>query len=120
MNQDFKADAGKWQTLIPKECYEDFVNKTGSVYIDLAMEYMEYFGLKLSDVFSRIEKVLEFGAKKYEPHSWQRVEPYRYYYSLRRHEREIYGGEDKESGLPHLDHFFCNCMFLHWFEYYDN
>jgi hypothetical protein len=64
--------------------------------------------------------VLEFGAKKYAPHSWAKVEPDRYVEALLRHaiefgERHRTEGilcKDAESGLPTLAHLACNAVFL--------
>jgi hypothetical protein len=65
-------------------------------------------------------RVLEFGARKYKPHSWQLVEPDRYCDALLRHAIEF--GErlqtdgplmrDTESGCLTLGHLVCNALFL--------
>ena len=56
--------------------------------------------------------VLDFGAKKYEAHSWRGVENgyERYRDALYRHLNAIERGElvDPESGLPHWDHVMFN------------
>jgi hypothetical protein len=67
-----------------------------------------------------VAKVLEFGARKYAPDNWQKVEGGRWRYlragfgHLARRAR----GEtnDDESGLPHLAHAVCCCLFLMWFD----
>lgn len=62
--------------------------------------------------------VLMFGAKKYAPDSWQRVEngPVRYKDALYRHlsEMELHGfyARDEETGLYHAYHVACNAMFM--------
>ena len=67
-----------------------------------------------------VGKVLTFGADKYEPNNWQKVEDAedRYYAAALRHLMAWRKGEktDSESGLSHLDHVACNIMFLQHFE----
>ena len=67
-----------------------------------------------------VGEVLTFGAEKYEPNSWQKVEDAenRYYAALLRHLMAYRRGEtvDPESGLSHLKHIACNAMFLLHFE----
>lgn len=63
-----------------------------------------------------IMQVLEFGAKKYSPGSWQAVPDgeLRYKDALYRHLHEVEKGDlyDAESGLLHYDHIATNAMFL--------
>lgn len=65
-------------------------------------------------------RVLEFGATKYAPDSWQSVPNARQRYSdaLMRHMSAWHGGEniDVETGLHHLAHVLCNASFLLWLE----
>lgn len=67
-----------------------------------------------------VGKVLTFGADKYEPNNWQKVEDAenRYYAAAMRHLMAWRKGEktDPESGISHLDHIACNIMFLQHFE----
>jgi len=63
-----------------------------------------------------VVRILEYGAKKYAPDSWQHLEDgrTRYYDALRRHLQAWRRGEvyDHESKLPHLAHVACNIFFL--------
>lgn len=59
--------------------------------------------------------VLTYGAKKYEPNSWQRVERERYVGAILRHLTAYIDnpiGKDEESGLMHIEHVLCNAAFL--------
>lgn len=60
--------------------------------------------------------VLEYGAKKYTPDNWKKVQPLeeRYLDALGRHYMSLMSGEthDAESGLPHIDHILCCAMFV--------
>lgn len=64
-----------------------------------------------------VVEVLEYGAIKYEPHNWQKVEGgiERYKEALLRHVNNKEGlllARDSESGLLHLAHIACNALFL--------
>ncbi|MCI4435395.1 MAG: hypothetical protein JHC33_01110 [Ignisphaera sp.] len=66
-------------------------------------------------VVTAINKVLQYGAKKYKPNNWRNVDNInRYWDALMRHCMAIEQGEDldSESGLPHRDHALCNIAFL--------
>lgn len=63
--------------------------------------------------------VLEYGAAKYKENNWKKCkDPIRYYDAALRHLQAWRKGEvnDKESGLSHLNHAFCNLMFLSYLE----
>lgn len=66
-------------------------------------------------VANAINAVLKYGAKKYKPNNWRKVDNInRYWDALMRHCQAIELGEvnDQESGLPHTDHALCNIAFL--------
>lgn len=60
-----------------------------------------------------INRVLDYGAQKYEAHSWQGVEVARYDAAARRHQiaRDLGEDRDVESGLLHLAHEAANILF---------
>ena len=62
--------------------------------------------------------VLEFGAKKYAPDNWQKVDNQRerYFDAAMRHIMSWWQGEklDTETNLPHLAHAVCCLLFLMW------
>lgn len=65
---------------------------------------------------NELAKVLEFGARKYSPDGWRRVEGLkaRYIAAGLRHVAAFATGEelDKESGLHHLAHALCCFAFV--------
>ncbi len=70
------------------------------------------------EAVEEVVKVLTFGADKYGDYNWQKVEPFqdRYFAALMRHLVAWKKGEDidPESGVHHLSHAACNCVFLLW------
>lgn len=85
--QNFKADAGKPNPLLLE---------TGCPRALLA-----------------VTRVLDFGALKYEAHSWQGIEVERYNAAARRHRlaRDLGEERDSESGLLHMAHEAANLLF---------
>lgn len=66
-----------------------------------------------------VVKVLMLGAKKYSPDNWKKCDDTkRYKDALMRHVISYVSGNerDEESGLSHLAHAVCNCLFLMWFD----
>jgi hypothetical protein len=62
-----------------------------------------------------VAQVMTFGAKKYEPNNWKKIEDRgRYEDALLRHFFAFIDGEtyDPDSGLHHLAHVACNALFL--------
>jgi hypothetical protein len=72
------------------------------------------------EFIEQVGEVLTFGAEKYGPNNWQKVEnpEDRYYAAAFRHLLAYRKGEkiDPESGKPHLAHLATNVMFLLHFE----
>lgn len=72
------------------------------------------------DAVASVVDVLEYGAKRYAHHNWQRVPQAsdRYFDAAMRHLIAWRSGEtvDPESRLPHLAHATCCLLFLAWFE----
>ena len=66
-----------------------------------------------------VVRVLMLGAKKYTPDNWKKCDDVtRYKDALMRHVISYVSGDitDKESGLSHLAHAVCNCLFLMYFD----
>ena len=62
-------------------------------------------------------RVLMFGAQKYEPFNWQKgLKKEEILESAMRHLTKLIDGEenDPESGLSHIGHLMCNCMFYEY------
>lgn len=59
-------------------------------------------------------KVLTFGAEKYAPGNWKKIEPERYVSAAMRHINAIRQGElvDSESGCHHAAHLMCCAAFM--------
>jgi len=75
------------------------------------------------EAVEEINKVLEFGARKYAAHNWTQGDGFRYtrvLSSLFRHLFAWSRGEDldPESGLSHLAHAGCNVIFLIYYSKY--
>ena len=66
------------------------------------------------DAVEKIVEIMTYGADKYKPNNWQKVEAWRYRAALFRHLEKMYEGEDydQESGMLHIAHVGCNILFL--------
>lgn len=69
-------------------------------------------------VIVELAKVLTYGADKYSPENWKKVDREEYISAMWRHWLNYLSGEEKdqESGLDHLSHMLCNIQFLMWFD----
>jgi len=68
-----------------------------------------------SYAMEQLAKVLTFGAKKYAAHNWRKgISKSRLIAAALRHIFAYLGGTDKdeETGLSHIAHAMCCCMFL--------
>lgn len=75
------------------------------------------------EAVEEINKVLEFGARKYAAHNWTQGDGFRYTRVLNSLFRHLFAwskGEDldPESGLSHLAHAGCNIIFLLYYNRY--
>lgn len=72
----------------------------------------------LRPTLATVVDVLMHGNTKYEPNTWQLVEPSNFREALDRHWHDYLTGSpvDENSGLPHLAHVVCNALFLAWFD----
>ena len=67
------------------------------------------------DALIEVAKVMDFGARKYDPHNWRSGFDWtRLSSAMLRHIFAWIGGEtnDPESGLNHIAHAACGCLFL--------
>ena len=78
------------------------------------------YSLLPKGTITEVLKVLEFGAKKYAPDNWMKVDnaQIRYYDAALRHITAWHEGEefDQETGVSHIAHALCCLHFLMWFE----
>ncbi len=90
------------------------VNQQGGVKADGAKVRPTLLFKSLHKSLSEVLAVLEFGAKKYAPDNWKKVEPHRYDDALLRHVMAYLSGEknDPDSNLDHLAHAACCILFL--------
>ena len=67
------------------------------------------------EIIRAIERVREYGCRKYPEDSWKDVDPQRYWEAALRHmvaAWKDYRAVDPESGLPHIWHIACNLAFI--------
>jgi Domain of unknown function (DUF5664)/Cytidine and deoxycytidylate deaminase zinc-binding region len=89
--------------------------------IEIAETFLKFdtsktrFDLVPTTLIKSVAEVLTYGAKKYKPNNWQKVDDHsRYVAALYRHLEAWRAGEenDPESGLSHLAHAATNISFL--------
>lgn len=61
-----------------------------------------------------VVKVLDYGATKYAPNNWKKIDTERYMDALMRHMAAYLQGEteDPETKLHHMAHIACNALFI--------
>ena len=77
------------------------------------------YSLLIDEFIDELTEVRMMGSQKYEKWDWMNgLEYSRYMDAIRRHLRAFNIGEDedRESGLSHLAHIACSCMFLYTFQ----
>ena len=103
-----------------KNCLEK-IAAAGINDIKVVEKFMKFDGSKLRydlippSSLKALAEVLTYGARKYKPNNWKKVEEYdRYIAALMRHFEAWRSGEihDDESGMPHLWHVLTNAAFL--------
>lgn len=114
-------------TIQPKNtAIHQFTQKTSTKPESTAIKYdsgKTDWSLMPFEAVEEINKVLEFGAKKYAAHNWTQGEGFRYTRVLNSLFRHLFAwsrGEDldPESGLSHLAHAGCNIVFLIYYNRY--
>jgi hypothetical protein len=120
-----KADAGKpdyilfpWSALAGLNVLgnQDVFEAIERLELERTWELLVEYGYTS---FSGVTRVLEMGAVKYLPNSWQKVRPgVRYLSAALRHLLAMDRGEelDEESGLRHGDHAGCCVLFALWMQ----
>ena len=111
------------QADVSSECLREDGESEVSAAMDAGIKFdKEKIKMELIPLSTVLEvaKVLTFGAKKYAPNNWMKLEnaEERYRGALLRHLTAHESGEriDKESGLLHIAQVMTNAMFLLWFE----
>lgn len=108
----------------PCENCQEAIDKAG-LEVVLVEDFIKFDSGKLRyslvppKAMKELAKVLTYGAKKYKPNNWQRVDnTERYVDALYRHLEAWRSGEkvDVDSKLSHLNHALANVAFLVHFE----
>lgn len=76
------------------------------------------YGLIPPEIKLWLAEILTFGAKKYAPDNWKKIDVKRYYDAFERHMVAFQLGEenDPESKMHHLKHALTNMMFICYLE----
>lgn len=103
-----------WDTPdVPKE-EQRVTNAAGGVKADGGKPLPSLLYISLRRTLASVITVVSFGARKYSPDNWERVEQGRYWDAFYRHLTAHHAGEelDPETGEPHLSHALSNLMFI--------
>jgi hypothetical protein len=127
-NQRLKQTEGKLESLIPHDVATEILSgernyKWSKILDDLIISSTGEDTVELSRIMAllSITKVLNHTQSigKYPKHSWKMVDEQLIFDAFLRHFNSYLIDSkscDSESGLHHLDHVFCNAMFLLWNE----
>lgn len=96
------------------QVYTQTNTKKGMKFDDGKLQY----SLIPPEIKLYLAEILTFGAKKYAPNNWKKVDVQRYYDAFERHMVAFQLGEenDQESGMHHLKHALTNMVFITWLE----
>lgn len=104
------------QDVATFENQDDECSRTRSLVEGLKFDTDKLDWWLVPQTFEQVVRVLMYGAEKYAPDNWRKVQDWRkrYYNAARRHLEDWRHGErlDPESGLPHLAHALCCVLFL--------
>ena len=89
-------------------------NTNGGVKGDGGKYQPRLLMLSMPNTLEGVSRVLTYGANKYSPDNWRKVEDERYWDALYRHLLSYHKGQkvDEETGESHLYHALCCLMFL--------
>lgn len=112
------ADKAAIRSFVPNATIAKLEEKTneGGIKNDQDKVRLELIS---PEALLQLGKVLTHGARKYESHNWRKGISYsRILGAILRHVVAYLGGEskDQETGLSHIAHAMCECMFLLEFE----
>ena len=106
--EDFHSH-GKARPMCKKcadQAYTQTDTKKGIKFDDGKLQY----SLIPPEIKLYLAEILTFGAKKYAPNNWKKIDVQRYYDAFERHMTAFQLGEenDQESGMHHLKHALTN------------
>lgn len=89
-------------------------NELGGVKADGGKMQPRLLMQSMPNAVAEVCQVLTYGANKYSPDNWRKVEPDRYVDATYRHLLAFHAGEgfDAETGKHHLAHAICCLLFL--------
>lgn len=111
---ELTVTSGSAETITHHVAIQHTPNESGGIKHDGDKPRMDLLDAYALDELS---KVLTFGAKKYAPENWRKgIKKSRLIAAMLRHVFAYMGGQDtdEETGLSHIAHAMCCCMFLLW------
>jgi len=134
-----KYDSNKPRVLIPERMVELLYEKNDDHLVKMVKDAISivFDAGEVGDDWRLIaiaatEEVMQHGALKYGIDNWKYLANFqeRYFSASIRHLASVFNGRsradneidhlldvDPDSGLPHWEHFTCNCMFKLWGNY---